>query len=371
MLEVVGSDTMRHHKMAVLTVDNGRIGYHEVNIDDPSLFFVTNPIDKTRLFAGQVFNESGTSLRLIAFTPHRPVISVRGAAQGQLSCDRAPDFWLCSTPLVLPPGDYSVDFEGDFTSSLRFTVANATLPFREKVYPLSYTTQEYIAVALCFLLHLIITIPLPIGGAMWEKYLEWLSGDSSGGWQYWLFSILSGFIAVRMRVQTLPHIMRWSLLFVAIAPVCIPLVITSVEGHIGGVWLLGHICDGHLTFYVFAPLLVLGYQALILMPIIIIYAAIAAPRHPVQFADLGFALLSLAGLIGFDLKYATESAGSARALVAPLLSFVPMWLWGLAVHEIWRTWPSSTPESVDTDPGLLDDEDALPPPPALEETKAV
>jgi hypothetical protein len=265
---------------------------------------------------------------------------------------------------VLPPGDYSVQFDGDFKSTLEFTIANFTLPFREDVYTLSYTEQEYATVATLFLIQLIITIPFPIGQALWQRYLDWLSEGSSGGWQYWVFSIFLGFLAVRMRIETLPKLMRWSLLVFTIAPLCIPVVITSVEGHIGGVWLFGHICGGKLNYYIFTPLFVALYQIVVLMPMIVIYAAIAAERHRVQFVDVAFAVFSLGGLIALDMKYPAESAGPARALGAPLVSLAPMWLWGLAAYEIWRKWPRSESKKADTDSGLLDDENTAPPPPA-------
>jgi hypothetical protein len=336
MMEVLGADLKGHRKMGVLTVDNGRIGYHSVKVEEPSLVFVTNPVDKNHLFLGQVFNEANTSLRLIAFTEEAPDVRVNGSVQGRLSCSRTPAFWLCSCPLGLPPGDHSVQFHGDFNSTLDFIIANKTRPLLERVYFGSYVKQIYISIIALFVLLLVISTPCHFSGTTEKRYLAWIADKPEADRSFWLFSFVLGFISARMRIAQLPRVMQWSLFLLVFAPLCCPLVITSIEGHIGGIWIFGHICGGHADFYVAGGLLVLFYQVVILLPLVVVYSAIGAPRHSVQFVDLGFGICAIAGLIVLDLKYPGEATGPARAAIAPLMSLAPTWLYGLAAWELWR-----------------------------------
>jgi hypothetical protein len=55
------------------------------------------------------------------------------------------------------------------------------------------------------------------------------------------------------------------------------------------------------------------------------------------FVDLAFAVVSIGGLLVLDLKYPGEAAGALAAL-APLMSIVPMWLYGLAVWYLRKRW---------------------------------
>jgi hypothetical protein len=128
--------------------------------------------------------------------------------------------------------------------------------------------------------------------------------------------------------------MRWSLLFCVIAPVCCPLAITSSEGHIGAIWLFGHIRSGRSDYYVFSRVLAWFYQIVVIFPIIVIYSTSAMPWHPAQFVDLMFGVTGFVGVIVLALKYPGEAAGPARALLAPLLVLAPCWLYSLTVWRV-------------------------------------
>jgi 3',5'-cyclic AMP phosphodiesterase CpdA len=365
LMEIIGADFLSHHKIGVVTVDNGRIAYHDVDLTHPQLTFVTNPIQITELFNGQVFNELDTPLRVISFQERQPNITVTGDIHGHLKCEKMPGFWLCSMPLEISSGDYSIKFEGDLIQQFDFLISNVSRSYFESVYFFSYTTQLYVSLGALFFLQLLIIAPFPIAASVQNLYFTWLTENGVSERSFWLFSLGFGFLGVRMRIAQLPRMMRFSLLLCVVAVLCCPLIITRTEGHLGAIWIFGHICDGGSSFYVFSGVLVLFYQLVIIMPLIILYSALGAPWHKMLFVDLGFAIVSIGGVLGLDIKYVAESAEVSLAIVAPLMSLVPMWLYGLAAWFLRKRWIEERMKRVTAQPlfeidnsaGLLTTED--------------
>jgi hypothetical protein len=362
LLEVVGVDLMEHHTFGVVTLDNGRFAYHTVNIiaEPPKLTFVTHPVRKHQLTPWTVFNDPNTSVRLISFqnATNPPSISVSGDARGALNCTRfeARRYWLCSLPLPADShGDLSITFSGDYTGTVDFVVANSvTLP-KEFRYEDSDVLPIFIAFWVIWALQLVIVLPFGLGMDFTTSYFNWLENDAFAiiKVSHWPFSIIGGFLGMKLRINRLPWLDRISLLVAVLWAAAGPFIITNVEGHVGAVWAGGHIIDGQTTWFVWGGRFALMYCAAVVAPHIIWSSALAVFPHPANLLDAAVVLGALAGNLVVAIRYGSESAGKLAA-IAPGFVLVPLYLYVLAIVRAVAAYVEYRQATAVAHPSLID-----------------
>jgi predicted MPP superfamily phosphohydrolase len=358
LIEVVGVDLIEHFGFNVVTFDNGRFAYHSVNVFEPKLTFVTNPVPRTQVTTWAPFSDQDTPLRVIVYPsvtpthiespPQPPNIRVDGSVSGQLFCEWIPScgYWLCWHPLGLGPGDHSVTFSEDYDGVLRFVIGDHVASFWEDGYEKFYVVPIYVVFALAWAFCVFIAILVNLPARFAVRYTRWVEKIPQEG-SYWALSICCGFIGMKIRVSQLPWICRISLIVAVLWGPVGPLVFTTVEGKVGFVWLAGHWLAGSApSVFVWGGLFGLIYMLVIVFPAMILPSGLSVFPHWANVIDLVAALLRLAIHLVFAITYGTESTGSVRMLCAPGLAIIPVYLWVLvcvlAVRRLVRRTPGKT-----------------------------
>lgn len=340
LLEIVGSDLTSHKKMALIIIDNERLSYHPIDTtqitESTILGFVTNPLENEVLSNHQIFNEINTYLRVVVYSPVEPNITASGAVNGRLNCTKH-KFWLCQKEMNLDFGHHSITLNGDMNKTIDFTVANSIPSYKEPIYQketaLVYPYFIQMAVLYCFLA--IIIIPIKISSIFVDRYQLWITNVNDNVY-WWLFSIFAGFIAVKIRIQSLPWFFKIALLVALIWPLCLPTLFITIEGHIGIVWTWGYICDGIQHYGVWGQYLTLFYLAAILLPLTLLCSTVAVsnPCHWSFIFDLLFQMIGLFAIVILFLRFANEATGMARSFLSPMFFIIPAFFYISTI--VWR-----------------------------------
>ncbi|KAH0786544.1 Ser/Thr protein phosphatase [Histomonas meleagridis] len=334
-LEFVGCDLFQHKKFNVITIDNDRLVYHEVDITNPKLAFVTHPVPKEQLSSKQIFNERHTSLRVIVYSDKVPSITASGAVKGALQCEKKASYYLCSLPIeTLEAGEYNVELSGDVTKSIDFVIGDSVPAYNEDGY---FPVIEYImftALPIVWLILLFITFPLGLPQKMSDPYMDWINGVSEK--DSWVVSIFLGFVGVKIRLSKLNWLFRISAFFGVIAPFFVPIFFEKIDGHLSIIWLYGLISGDYKIMSCFGPFLTLIYLIAVMLPVVLLMSslAISFPLKWPMIIDGIVALVGIAFTAYVGLRFGVEAGGLGLATASPLFVILPIYFYLLII--IWR-----------------------------------
>ena len=340
-LEVVGTDLLKHNRYGLLSIDNGRYVYSEIdnNNDNSILGIITYPIPKNQLAYNQDTHLNDAPLRVIVYSEKSPNIYAKGAVNGIMKCEKKDQFYLCSLPMNLPSGTHKINLYGDLNKSIEFMIGDKINIIKERRLAIQFKT---IANLLIFTWVIMFIIAIPINLPFLDKYYEWLLEDKDidvsrrNSIIYWLISIFLGPIGIKSRISKLPKLLIYSLFIGVLAPLIIPLQFETVDGKLGAIWVYGFIINGKNTFslwgliYAFAYLITVIYSVTITMS----YLSISYPLKPVGFIDLIVVIILTIISTYFTLRFGNEAGGFLGGLISPGFVFAPIYYYILMI--IWR-----------------------------------
>lgn len=331
-MEIVGTDLMTHHRFGVVTMDNGRIAYHSVDVLNPDLVFVTNPVNKSGLGPRQVFNEPG-ELRVMAFTQTEPSFTATvDDTNVPIKCELSDTHYLCTGDIsFVEYGFHKFVLNGISSREFEFFVGNETETFTESIYEYGYTEPFLPVLCVVMLFILFLVIPFPISRNYSDVYRKWLLEEDITNNSHWLVTILAGFCTVKMRILSLPLFYQISLMIGGLLPFFCPLILTVVEGHLGGVWLYGHVCDGTNVYYFWGLKMTLIYAGTIFLPLITLYSGLSLDPHWTLIIDLLPCIASIGYNFETTLHYCNESAGPFLSIASPAFVLVPLYFYVTAI----------------------------------------
>ena len=341
ILEICGTDLKDNHRFAIGVFDNGRFTYHSININepDPVLSFITNPPTDSYYTSHQVFNELENVLRVIVYKEETPKIHVEGVINTDLICNKPNEakFWLCEADLNLTEKDkkYSLTLSGDLNQTLDFTIADSIDGFTEGMFHVltSFVDGYYVQLAFVWLFLLIIILPYPLPEVLKNDYKHWSSGLTNKS--MWVFSIFAGFLAVKIRIERLPHLIRYSLLVAVLWPFLLPIHFMTIEGHLSVIWAWGFICEK--PYYdLWGQILTLLYLSCILLPVTVFSSALAV-SSPISWTFIIDAIPPIGTIlidIYIGLRWGNEASGMLGGIFSPAFTLAPLYLYTLLL--VWR-----------------------------------
>ena len=225
-LECIGAGTYQRKKFGLVTIDNGQLVYHTVDMASTTRkFFLTYPIPKEQLSSHMSFNEKDSEIRLISYAKKNVSILVMGDFLGKLKYKE-----------TLPNGadlytmPLNIEKEGEYTIELTGDGCNITCNFyygkqykgKKEPYILAQRGFFFLRITIIpfFLALLWIWFPckLPFVPKEAEQWIEGIKRLKP----HWIQAILAGPNFLRYRVQELPAKIRYMMLFFTLYPLWLP-----------------------------------------------------------------------------------------------------------------------------------------------------
>jgi hypothetical protein len=307
LIEAVGRDLVEHDGWAIVTIDNGRAVHHSFGLSDDPIAILTHPPPAKGLSNAMPFVEATTAVRVVSKSGTLNV-SVGGQVMRRVR-HLGNGLWLYAVPLEgVAPGFHKLEFRGDWTYESEFFVGEELPSFKEPVYASdpSLISAQF---AFYFVSFVNLLLLLPVGCCR---------------------------VGPRGRIAMLPFWLRIVLFGAFLAPVGLPISFLDIEGHVGINFWYGYYVGGTLFYDVWGQIIVMVYQAGVVLGVALFASAIAvsSPWHPVFLVDGIVAALTWACALNFVRVAVAEAAGIVYTMLSPLFMFVPAFVYVVII--VWR-----------------------------------
>jgi hypothetical protein len=247
IVEITGRAIVDFDLFNVLTVDNGRLAY--VEMDGSRHAMVTSP-GRDEL-AAQIFTTRDFDIRVLSFWENVTVFHVSGAVTGDLRFERktASGQDLYSLHCSLPNGRHTITISGDLDETINFSIGVSAGPFLETqssdVIGWMFTVSGILgAVNVIVILVSILWLPSIIERGF-EKSFAYLNGDSSS---FGILGPLLGPLFVGFLLRRLPKSARNCLIFIMLYAFVFPIGISKIEDKVNVQTIYGYFVDGHFKY---------------------------------------------------------------------------------------------------------------------------
>lgn len=337
VLELVGPVAFRTSNYGIVSIDNGKIVWTNVNSEqNGTKVIVTHPVPKTQLSPRVNFAERNTEVRLVAFTDELLNITVSGDAYGVMNRTRklANGAWLYTLPLSLPRDnpDRVVYFSGDFNGSVEFTVGQTHVA--EQV--LAPENPGMVRVISCVVLpfYLVLLVMMLPGGCFGcieaEQWIEGAECNSA-----WLVSIFAGFFLLRVRFLRLPLPLRVIFTIAVLWPIALPIHFFSVEGALGMIWSYGYVADGKAIFACYGWFWTFYYLvATIVFPFVFATGIVVKSLKPkiAKVIDNAWGVMAIIINLFFLIRIGFQCCGYLYALLSPGFVWIPLVIYSSCIY---------------------------------------
>jgi hypothetical protein len=321
VIEFVGTDLVWHNTFGLISIDNGRAAYHQIELDQVPTAILTFPVPKEQLSQFVDFEASNAEIRVISFKNESLEIRVSGAVSGTLTKIRQLRMgWLYTLPLDLPAGEYHLSFRGDWSHEIDFVVGNSAKLDREKIY--GYPNFVYAGIIGGFvgwLIELIIVFPF-FYPAITSTVEFWIHGEKDGN--HWVFVIFLGFLSVRHRLRKLPIWIRIGFIVMVVWPLFLPTAGLAVGNFHGIVWAYGFVLDSSNFFDPWATLFNSFYAVLILLPLILFGSGLA--MSPIFGFDIFILCLGCVMILVGTVVLLYQAVGTVATIFSPEFIILPL-----------------------------------------------
>ncbi|OHT06821.1 hypothetical protein TRFO_25135 [Tritrichomonas foetus] len=372
-MEIVApSNSEKFQLFGLVSIDNGRLMWHQVDIRNPMKFMTTHPISKEQISIHTNFQEKDTEIRVIRFNstfdqPEAKIsFSIKNSKnrkiikKGELKLARFMDnsTSLYSAPLNIEDfGEYTLELNGDYQEERNFIVDSSTKVGNEVwVHYMSAKRIIWIILVVEFIIFMLIVTPLPFNFLRFEKIENWIEGidylsgnpshnetmvveinlkNNNMKVTYWLLSIFFGFLLIRTRYQRAPLGIKIMALFAVYSVLFIPTLEFNTEGDIGIVWVYGVLINKVSYFIDYSVYYAVLYLTFVCYPMIAIISSMCVYQwNKKQLGDLIFVFLPLGGIPYVIIRIAYQASGkslimfSPQFVILPLLYIIIFIVWG-------------------------------------------
>jgi hypothetical protein len=321
VIEFVGTDLVWHETFGLISIDNGRAAYHQIELDDPPTAILTFPVPKSQLSEAVDFQTSETAIRVISFRNESVEIRVSGAVSGTLTRERQLSRgWLYTFPLDLPDGDHHLSFRGDWTHEVDFVLGNSAKLDREKIY--GYPNFVYAGIIGGFvgwLVELVIVFPF-FDPAITAAVESWIRGENEE--PHWVFVIFLGFLSVRHRIRMLPIWLRIGFIVLVVWPLVLPTAGIAIGKYHGIVWAYGFAINGSNFYDPWATLFNSFYAVLIVLPFLLLGSGLA--MTPLFGFDVFIACVGCVMMVVGAVVLIYQAVGTVATIFSPEFVLLPL-----------------------------------------------
>ncbi|OHT05124.1 hypothetical protein TRFO_27254 [Tritrichomonas foetus] len=336
-LEVVGTPLFKKNEVGLITFDNHRAAYHQIDLSKKPFGAITNPVPIDQTSNIDVFYEKDTELRVLVFSDKYDLnLVASGAVSAKLDCSFIDNgIQLCSYPMSLNSNIHSITISGDWSGSVNFTNANTATGYSETPYNADSSGMWIFLFSILYIFSLVMTIPINFVN-VGEPFNKWINGRLNQS--QWLFSIFGGFLAVKSRFQRATKLIKISLFLAMIWTICLPISFFDINGSISFLWVWGYFSVGKNIFTFYGMRFAVHFIIFSLFPIILFISSVEATKglSKVFIFDIVIYILFAFGWI-YTIYELTFFFGPLYSLTSPLITLIPIYLHIISIIYVIKT----------------------------------
>ena len=267
--EIAVPDQKNNDGYGLLTIDNGRIGYHYY---ETTAEFTKNGKNKTVVITHPVphkiqkhiYKDHSFQIRALCFTNGSGSCDIKAEGYGTLVKQRDINIGvsLYALNVEVDKGIHKLKITGDITEEIEFAVDCKTGPYHEHVTVMFnyygftfglilFTIFDILVIIFAWIPHDKIKI--------FQEVEMWLEGDLDNDVRsfqsnavYWILSIVIGPFLVGKRITDHPLWIRIVLIVLFLWSFVLPISFIKIEDKVGIIWAYGYIINGKAIFDIFS-----------------------------------------------------------------------------------------------------------------------
>lgn len=369
-LEVVATPLFRNNEVGLITFDNHRAAYHQIDLSKKPYGAITSPVPLDQVSGLDTYFNSETidsqilssqtsekvhssqkvstfsdknkkdspiisELRVLMFTDKKDLnLVASGAVSGRLNCsfiEKAVQ--ICSLSIPSMNGSiHSIEVTGDWSGSVEFTVSKTAIGFTEIPYNDDSTVGWCFLFVIFYIFCIIMTLPVDFININ-ESFNRWVHEKSSQA--HWLFSIFGGFLIVKSNAQNSNLLIKISLFLASLWTVVLPISFFQIDGSVAVLWLWGYICLNKNIFVFYGMKFASLFITFVMFPILLILSSIEMTKsiEKVFYFDVAVYIAFAAGWL-YTISVLVEWYGFEFGLTSPLITLIPIYLHVITIKYI-------------------------------------
>lgn len=343
-LEVVGTPLFRNNEVGLVTFDNHRASYHQIDLSKKPYGAITSPIPIDQVSGLDTYFNSETlglhllsnesdddviisELRVLMFTDKKDLnLVANGAVSGRLNCEFIEKaVQVCSLPIPSMNGSiHSITVSGDWSGSVEFTISKTAAGFIEVPYNDDATVGWCFLFFIFYIFCVILTLPVNFININ-DNFNRWVQRKSHQS--HWLFAIFGGFLIVKANVQQTNSLIKISLFVASIWTICLPISFFQIDGSVAILWVWGYVCLGKNIFVFYGMKLAVFFITFVIFPILLFLSSIEMTKSitKVFYFDMAVYIAFAAGWL-YSISILVEWYGFLFGLTSPLITIIPIYL---------------------------------------------
>lgn len=368
-LELIISGMVKsYHIINIMTIDNKRVVNHQIDINEAENYLITNPVPYEMNIGNGFFNAVDSELRVLAFLNEKEnlpdlkfsIVSKFDKKividQNSLNCEREieKNVRLCSAPLGLKEGNYSLIKSGDWKGEMDFIIGNYIPPFYDNppdCLPIWEWYYLFVSVAFFFAIA-IFPYPKDIKKMLSDEQIP-LMFDSKPNKKE---SVFCGFLTLHRILYhqasqfEVPKYLTFSILFSFFYILFLPLSFFEIEGNIGMLFSWGYICKQKVLWHFLGGEIGLRSIYFIIAPVLFLasFYSISAFSFWSTLVAVLYVLFNLRWFVSLIYKLIDMSgvffALTSPVIYLPILLYYSLFKWIILTHNRRR---SNSNENLD------------------------
>ncbi|KAK8890058.1 Transmembrane protein 62 [Tritrichomonas musculus] len=346
-LEVVATPLFRNNEVGLVTFDNHRAAYHQIDLSKKPYGAITSPVpvkqssgldsffdnegfDSKSLQSERKLSNSSdpiSELRVLVFTDKKNLnLVASGAVNGKLACTFIEkNAQLCSLPIPSMDNNvHSISVTGDWTGSVNFADSKTAIGFTEIPYSSDASVGWIFIFIIFYIFAFILTMPVDFLNVN-DAFNRWVyyKGEQS----HWLFAIFGGFLIVKANAQQSSLLLKYSLFAATLYILFLPISFFSIENEVSVLWIWGYISMGKNIYMFFGMKFATLFITFVLFPILLLLSSVETTKSifKVFYFDVAVYIAFAAGWL-YTISELVEWFGFLSALLSPLIVLIPIYL---------------------------------------------
>lgn len=330
---IISAIVKSNHVINIMTIDNKRVVNHQIDIRNADQHLITNPVPYRMNVGNGFFNAKDSELRVLSFSEDiwsNLTFSIIMKNEGgklikegeKLNCSRLIEkgVRLCTSPLNLKEGNYTLIKSGGWTGTHDFIIGTKIPPFYENPPDCLPIWEWYYLFVFVSFFFIIVLFPHPseIERALTKSSIAAYNLNSSKNERAWL-GILS-LHRFLFQKSELPCYLPFSISICFFYVLFLPLMFFEIDGKMAVMFSWGYICGKKVLWHFLGGEIGLRSIYFVIAPVLFLSSFLSIERFSTFsiVVSVLFELASLRGFVSLVFKL-IDMSGVSSALTSPII----------------------------------------------------
>lgn len=283
-LESIGNDIKDRPTYEIVTIDNLRVVYHQIQPNNQNKCLITYPVPVNQTTVYSYIDDENAPIRMVCFSEKEMNIEIHGDIEGQtmkMVKKLKDNVYLYEFSLQKIYADdlankessniiHHLKFGGDWKGEIEF-YTRGTIPQFKEPKNNDYSKIIVFRFTLPFIFVILFYVTFPYTSSALkideQSYFNFLQKGNSKSYKNWFLTV-SG-LCTRLKIQRLNKSYRYILCVAVLWPLLLPISLMETEDHYGFIWTYGYYINGMFRYSEHGQDFAVYYYLFVMLPLVL------------------------------------------------------------------------------------------------------